>query len=44
MYLWALPAKGASKATDFLAVIDVDIASASYGKILKKVPSWLGRQ
>jgi selenium-binding protein 1 len=37
MYLWALPAKG-MKGNDFLAVIDVDIASASYGKILKKVP------
>ena len=37
MYLWALPAKGV-QGNDFLAVIDVDIASATYGKILNKIP------
>src|SRR4051812_16848769 len=37
MYLWALPAvPGAGE--DFLAVIDVNLASANYGRILKKIP------
>lgn len=36
MYLWALPATP-GKGEDFLAVIDVNLASATYGKILKKV-------
>src|SRR4029077_14889603 len=35
MYLWALPA---GTGEDFLAVIDVSLASPTYGKILKKVP------
>lgn len=34
MYLWALPAGGGP---DFLAVIDVDPASATYGQIQKKI-------
>jgi len=37
MYLWALPATP-GQGEDFLAVIDVNLASATYGKILKKVP------
>lgn len=37
MYLWALPAS-AGAGEDFLAVIDVSLASATYGKILKKIP------
>jgi methanethiol oxidase len=36
MYLWALPAI-ANGGPDFLAVIDVNLASPGYGKILKKV-------
>ena len=36
MYLWALPATP-GEAPDFLAVIDVNLASPTYGKILKKV-------
>jgi selenium-binding protein 1 len=36
MYLWALPATP-GQAPDFLAVIDVNLASPTYGKILKKV-------
>ena len=36
MYLWALPATpGAGE--DFLAVIDVNLASPTYGKVLKKI-------
>ena len=35
MYLWALPA---GTGEDFLAVIDVSLASPTYGKILKKIP------
>jgi selenium-binding protein 1 len=34
MYLWALPA---GVGEDFLAVIDVSLASPAYGKILKKI-------
>ncbi len=34
MYLWTLPAKEGS---DYLSVIDVSLASPTYGKILKKV-------
>ncbi|MBI5379541.1 MAG: beta-propeller fold lactonase family protein [Nitrospirae bacterium] len=34
MYLWTLPA---GKGSDFLAVIDVNLASATYGKILRRV-------
>lgn len=37
MYLWALPATP-GQGEDFLAVIDVNLASATYGKILKKIP------
>src|SRR2546429_8786302 len=36
MYLWTLPATP-NGGPDFLAVIDVNLASATYGKILKKV-------
>jgi len=36
MYLWTLPAK-ANGGPDYLAVIDVNIASPTYGRILKKV-------
>jgi selenium-binding protein 1 len=35
MYLWALPT--APTGQDFLAVIDVHLASPTYGKILKKI-------
>ncbi|MDL1860628.1 selenium-binding protein [Betaproteobacteria bacterium PRO7] len=34
MYLWTLPVGPGS---DFLAVIDVNVASSTYGKILKKI-------
>jgi selenium-binding protein 1 len=34
MYLWTLPA---GQGSDYLSVIDVNIASPTYGKILKKV-------
>src|ERR1700694_2277665 len=34
MYLWTLPV---GEGADYLSVIDVNIASATYGKILKKV-------
>jgi methanethiol oxidase len=37
MYLWALPATP-GQGEDFLAVIDVNLASATYGKILRKIP------
>jgi selenium-binding protein 1 len=37
MYLWALPSTP-GEGEDFLAVIDVNLASATYGKILKKIP------
>ena len=37
MYVWTLPATP-GKSTDFLAVIDVNLASPTYGKILKRVP------
>ena len=37
MYLWALPAT-VGEGEDFLAVIDVSLASPTYGKILKKIP------
>jgi selenium-binding protein 1 len=37
MYLWALPATP-GEGEDFLAVIDVSLASPTYGKILRKVP------
>jgi len=37
MYLWALPATP-GQGEDFLAVIDVNLASATYGKILKRIP------
>jgi len=36
MYLWTLPAGAGS---DYLSVIDVNLASATYGKILKRVES-----
>ncbi|MEO6021542.1 MAG: selenium-binding protein SBP56-related protein, partial [Burkholderiales bacterium] len=36
MYLWALPATP-GEGEDFLAVIDVNLASSTYGSILKKV-------
>jgi selenium-binding protein 1 len=36
MYLWSLPAV-ADGGPDFLAVIDVNLASPTYGKILKKI-------
>jgi methanethiol oxidase len=36
MYLWTLPGKP-DGGPDFLAVIDVDIASTTYGKILRRV-------
>ena len=36
LYLWALPGTP-GQGEDFLAVIDVDLASATYGKILKRV-------
>lgn len=36
MYLWALPATP-GEGEDFLAVIDVNLASPTYGSILKKV-------
>jgi methanethiol oxidase len=35
MYLWALPTDPTGQ--DFLAVIDVNLASPTYGKILKKI-------
>jgi selenium-binding protein 1 len=35
MYLWALPKETGGE--DFLAVIDVDVASPAYGKILERV-------
>jgi methanethiol oxidase len=35
LYLWALPEETGGE--DFLAVVDVDIASASYGRILERV-------
>ena len=35
LYLWALPEETGGE--DFLAVIDVDIASATYGRILERV-------
>jgi len=34
MYLWTLPV---GEGPDFLSVIDVNVASPTYGKILKKV-------
>jgi selenium-binding protein 1 len=34
MYLWTLPV---GQGSDYLSVIDVNIASATYGKILKKI-------
>src|SRR5207249_916609 len=34
MYLWTLPAK---EGPDYLSVIDVNLASPTYGKILRKV-------
>src|SRR5258705_6460175 len=34
MYLWTLPA---GEGADYLSVIDVNIASSTYGKVLKKV-------
>lgn len=34
MYLWTLPA---GEGSDYLAVIDVNLASATYGRILKKI-------
>ena len=37
MYLWALPAT-VGEGEDFLAVIDVSLASPTYGKILQKIP------
>jgi methanethiol oxidase len=37
MYVWTLPATP-GKGTDFLAMIDVNIASPTYGKIVKRVP------
>jgi selenium-binding protein 1 len=36
MYLWTLPA-APNSGPDYLAVIDVNLASATYGKILKKI-------
>ena len=36
MYLWTLPAM-ANGGPDYLAVIDVNLASSTYGKILKKI-------
>lgn len=36
MYLWALPATP-GEGEDFLAVIDTDLASPTYGKILSKI-------
>jgi selenium-binding protein 1 len=36
MYLWALPATPGG-GEDFLAVIDVNLASATYGKVLKRI-------
>ncbi len=36
MYVWTLPATP-GKGHDFLAVIDVNLASPTYGKILKRV-------
>jgi selenium-binding protein 1 len=36
MYLWSLPATP-NGGPDFLAVIDVNLASATYGKIIKKI-------
>jgi len=36
MYLWALPSTP-GEGEDFLAVIDVSLASPTYGKILKKI-------
>ena len=36
MYLWALPSTP-GQGEDFLAVIDVNLASPTYGKIIKKV-------
>ena len=36
MYLWSLPAV-ADGGPDFLAMIDVNLASPTYGKILKKI-------
>ena len=36
MYLWTLPAK-AGGGPDYLAVIDVNLASPTYGRVLKKV-------
>ena len=38
MYLWALPATP-GEGEDFLAVIDVNLASPTYGSILKKSAS-----
>jgi selenium-binding protein 1 len=35
MYLWTLPANG--QGADYLSVIDVNLASPTYGKILRKV-------
>jgi len=35
MYLWTLPANGPGP--DYLSVIDVNLASATYGKILKRI-------
>jgi selenium-binding protein 1 len=35
LYLWALPKETGGE--DFLAVVDVDIASATYGRILERV-------
>jgi selenium-binding protein 1 len=34
MYLWMLPA---GQGSDYLSVIDVNLASATYGKVLKKI-------
>jgi hypothetical protein len=36
LYLWAPPLETGGE--DFLAVIDVDVASATYGKILERIP------
>jgi 56kDa selenium binding protein (SBP56) len=37
MYVWVLPATADTTAPDYLSVIDANLASATYGQILRKV-------
>jgi selenium-binding protein 1 len=37
MYVWTLPALAPGEGADFLSIIDVDLASPTYGTILRRV-------